>query len=519
MASEAFDEGSEERRPTVQVGDPFREKLLIEACLELMAGDAIVAIQDMGAAGLTCSTCEMASRGGTGIEIDLAKVPLRETGMIPYEVMLSESQERMLLVAKRGREPEVMQVFAKWDLDAVIVGRVTGDGLMRVKEGDRVVAEIPARALAEEGPVYHRRMERPAYLAETERADLAAVPVPEQLDRALLALLASPNIASKLPVWQQYDHLLFCNTVVEPGSDAVVLRVQGTGKGLALAADGNGRYTYLDPYEGGKLAVAEAARNVVCAGAQPLAITNCLNFGNPERPEIMWQFGEAVRGMGDACRAFGTPVTGGNVSLYNETLGTAILPTPIIGMVGLLDDIRQATTQWFKGVGDIVLLLGETRDELGGSEYLKVVHGLETGRPPRLDLARERAVQAACLAAIRAGLVRSAHDCADGGLAVALAECCVTGPGLPLGARLATDSDHRPDAQLFAESASRIVLSVRPNDAARVERIAGEYRVPCRRLGEVGGDALALHGRGFSFSLPVDAVREAWSTGLWRWLG
>ncbi|RPI04810.1 MAG: phosphoribosylformylglycinamidine synthase subunit PurL, partial [Zetaproteobacteria bacterium] len=296
MASETFDEGSEERRPTVQVGDPFREKLLIEACLELMAGDAVVAIQDMGAAGLTCSTCEMASRGGTGIEIDLARVPLRETGMIPYEIMLSESQERMLLVVKQGREQDVMRIFEQWDLDAVIVGRVTGDGLMRVRDGGRVVAEIPARALAEEGPVYRRPMERPAYLAETERADLSHLAVPAKLDETLLTLLASPNIASKLPVWRQYDHMLFCNTVVEPGSDAAVLRVQGTGKGLALAADGNGRYTYLDPYEGGKLAVAEAARNVVCAGARPLAVTNCLNFGNPERPEVMWQFAEAVRG-------------------------------------------------------------------------------------------------------------------------------------------------------------------------------------------------------------------------------
>jgi phosphoribosylformylglycinamidine synthase len=518
MASETFDEGSEERRPTVQVGDPFREKLLIEACLELMAGDAVVAIQDMGAAGLTCSTCEMASRGETGIEIDLAKVPLRETGMIPYEVMLSESQERMLLVVKRGREQEVMRIFAKWDLDAVLIGRVTDDGLMRVRNGDRVVAEIPARALAEEGPVYRRPMQRPAYLEETERADLSRIPVSDKLDQALLTLLASPNIASKLPVWQQYDHMLFCNSVVEPGSDAAVLRVQGTGKGLALAADGNGRYTYLDPYEGGKLAVAEAARNVVCAGARPLAVTNCLNFGNPERPEIMWQFAEAVRGMAEACRAFGTPVTGGNVSLYNETLGTAILPTPIIGMVGLLDDIRHATTQWFKAAGDVVLLLGETRDELGGSEYLKVIHGLETGRPPRLDLGRERAVQAVCLEAIRCGVARSAHDCADGGLAVALAECCMTGPGQPLGADLELPGDLRPDATLFAESASRIVLSVRPRDVARVERIAQEHAVSCRRLGEVGGAVLTLRGSGFSVALPVAAIREAWSTGLSRLL-
>ena len=519
MASETFDEGSEERRPTVQVGDPFREKLLIEACLELMAGDAVVAIQDMGAAGLTCSTCEMASRGGTGIEIDLNKVPLRETGMIPYEVMLSESQERMLIVVKQGREQEVMRIFEKWDLDAVHIGRVTGDGLMRVKQGDRVVAEIPARDLAEEGPVYHRPMERPAYLAETERADLSRLSVPTKLDETLLALLASPNIASKLPVWQQYDHMLFCNTVVEPGSDAAVLRVQGTGKGLALSADGNGRHTYLDPYEGGKLAVAEAARNVVCSGARPLAVTNCLNFGNPERPEIMWQFAEAVRGIGDACRAFGTPVTGGNVSLYNETLGTAILPTPIIGMVGILDDIRHATTQWFKAAGDVVLLLGETRDELGGSEYLQVVYGLETGRCPRLDLDRERGVQTVCLEATRAGLVRSAHDCADGGLAVALAECCMTGPGAPLGARLTIPGDLRPDTLLFGESASRIILSVRPTDVAGVEQIARGQGVPCRRLGEVGGDALALDGTGFAISLPVQTIRETWSTGLSRVLG
>ncbi|MEK7220753.1 MAG: phosphoribosylformylglycinamidine synthase subunit PurL, partial [candidate division NC10 bacterium] len=324
MASETFDEGSEERRPTVQVGDPFKEKLLIEACLELMGTDALVGIQDMGAAGLTCSSCEMASRGGTGIEIDLARVPRRETGMIPYEVMLSESQERMLLVVRCGTERQVMDIFHKWDLDAVIVGRVTGDGLLRVKDGERVVAEIPAVALAEEGPVYHRPVRRPAYLTETEQADLSGLSLPEKLDQVLLDLLGSPNIASKQPVWQQYDHMLFCNTVVEPGSDAAVLRVQGTRKGLALAADGNGRYTYLDPYEGGKLAVAEAARNVVCAGARPLAITNCLNFGSPERPEIMWQFAEAVRGMGDACRALQTPVTGGNVSFYNETLGTAI---------------------------------------------------------------------------------------------------------------------------------------------------------------------------------------------------
>lgn len=519
MASETFDETSEERRPTVQVGDPFREKLLIEACLELMGGDAILGIQDMGAAGLTCSTCEMASRGGTGIEIDLAKVPRRETGMIPYEIMLSESQERMLLVVRRGAEQRVLDVFQKWDLDAVIIGQVTGDGSMRVKDGGRVVAEIPAKALAEQGPVYRRPMQRPAYLDKTGRADLSGLPLPDKLDQVLLDLLASPNIASKQPVWQRYDHMLYCNTVVEPGSDAAVLRVQGTRRGLALTADGNGRYTYLDPYEGGKLAVAEAARNVVCAGARPLAMTNCLNFGNPERPEIMWQFAEAVRGMGDACRVLDTPVTGGNVSFYNETLDQAIFPTPIVGMVGVLDDIGHATTQWFKRDGDVVALLGETREELGGTEYLKVVHNREDGRPPRLDLGRERAVQQACLAAIRAGIVSSAHDCSDGGLAVALAESCVTAPAARLGATLEIPGEMRPDALLFGESASRIVVSVLPEQVERLRAIAREHGVPCAVLGAVGGDHLALRGLRFNLHVSVEALHWAWSTGLSRLLG
>ena len=519
MASETFDETSEERRPTVQVGDPFKEKLLIEACLELMAGDAILGIQDMGAAGLTCSTCEMASRGGTGIEIDLAKVPRRETGMIPYEILLSESQERMLLVVRRGAEQRVLDVFQKWDLDAVIIGQVTGDGIMRVKDGGRVVAEIPAKALAEQGPVYRRPMQRPAYLEKTGRADLSGLPLPHKLDQVLLDLLASPNIASKQPVWQRYDHMLYCNSVVEPGSDAAVLRIQGTRRGLALAADGNGRYTYLDPYEGGKLAVAEAARNVVCAGARPLAMTNCLNFGSPERPEIMWQFAEAVRGMGDACRVLDTPVTGGNVSFYNETLDQAIFPTPIIGMLGVLDDIGHATTQWFKRDGDVVALLGETREELGGTEYLKVVHNREEGRPPRLELGRERAVQQACLAAIRDGIVSSAHDCSDGGLAVALAESCVTCPEHRRGAALDIPGEMRPDALLFGESASRIVVSVPAEQVERLRVVAREHGVPCAVLGAVGGDHLALRGRRFNLHLSVEALHWAWSTGLSRLLG
>jgi phosphoribosylformylglycinamidine synthase len=425
----------------------------------------------------------------------------------------------MLLVVRRGAEQRVMDVFHKWDLDAAIIGRVTDDGLLRVNDGERVVVEIPAGALAEEGPVYHRPLQRPAYLDATQHADLSALPIPEKLDQVLLDLLASPNIASKQPVWQQYDHMLFCNTVVEPGSDAAVLRVPGTRKGLALAADGNGRYTYLDPYEGGKLAVAEAARNVVCAGARPLAITNCLNFGSPERPDIMWQFAEAVRGMGDACRALQTPVTGGNVSFYNETLGTAIFPTPIVGMVGLLEDIRHATTQWFKAEGDLVFVLGETREELGGTEYLKVMHDLTVGRPPRLDLARERAVQQACVEAIQAGIVSSAHDCADGGLAVTLAECCMSGPGPRLGATLELPGDLRPDALLFGESASRILVSVPSAHAERLRAIARGHGVPCVPLGVVGGDHLTLRGRRFNLHLAAESLYQAWSTGLSRYLG
>ncbi len=514
MASETFDETSEERRPTVQVGDPFREKLLIEACLELMETGEVVGIQDMGAAGLTCSSCEMASRGGTGIELDLTRVPRREEGMIPYEVMLSESQERMLVVVRRGAEEAVRAIFAKWDLDAVVVGHVTGDGMLRVLEGEKVVAEIPARALAEGAPAYRRPATRPGWLDVLQKADLSDLPPPADWGAALAALLASPTIACKRDIWRQYDHMLYLNTIVLPGSDAVVLRLKGHPGGLALAADGNGRYCFLDPYVGGMIAVAEAARNVSCAGAEPVALTNCLNFGDPTRPEIMWQFAEVVRGMGDACRALGTPVTGGNVSLYNEMLGRAIFPTPIVGMLGLLEHIRHATTQWFKGAGDLVYLLGETHDELGGSEYLKVVHGREEGRPPQLDLARERAVQAACRAAIRAGCVRSAHDTSEGGLAVALAESCIPVEGEPVGFTGTLPGVLRPEAAFFAESQSRILLSVRPEHAGALEALARDHGVPCTLLGTTGGRTFTLTAGGASLQAEVAVLAEAWRRGL-----
>jgi len=476
MASETFDEKSEERRPTVQVGDPFREKLLIEACLELMQTDTLVGVQDMGAAGLTCSSCEMASRGGTGVEIDIQLVPRREEGMSPYEVMLSESQERMLLVVRQGAEATVREIFAKYDLDAVVVGRVTGDGVMRVREGKRTVASIPAKALVDDAPVYHRPLTRPAWQDDIQRLNVDDIPLPRDYGDVLLQLLASPTIASKAMVWEQYDHMLFLNTVVGPGSDAVVLRLKGTEKGIAVSTDGNGRYTFLDPFTGGMIAVAEAARNVVASGGEPVAITNCLNFGDPTRPEISWQFAEAVRGMAAACRILQTPVTGGNVSFYNETMGKAVFPTPIVGMLGILAHISHATTQTWKETGDVVVLLGETREELGGSEYLKVCHGMVQGRPPTVDLELERRVQGCCLEAIRAGLVRSAHDCSDGGLAVTLAEGCVSNPDKPIGVDVNLADSLRPDALLFGESQSRILLSLREADFAALPSRSGLAR-------------------------------------------
>ncbi|HEX7794382.1 MAG TPA: phosphoribosylformylglycinamidine synthase subunit PurL, partial [Vicinamibacterales bacterium] len=427
MASAEFDEKSSEKRPAVQVGDPFMEKLLLEACLEVMQTDALIGIQDMGAAGLTCSTTEMGSRGGAGVEIDVALVPQRETGMTPYEIMLSESQERMLLVVKRGREAEVEKIFDKWDLHAVHIGDVTADGMLRVKSHGKVVAEIPNRALTDEAPVYHRPLEVPAYLNDVQRLDLDAVAadstMPEATD-ALMALLGAPNIASKKWAYRQYDHMVQTNTVNLPGFGAGVVRIKGTESALAMSVDGNGRYCYLDPKHGAMLAVAEAARNVACAGALPVAATNCLNFGNPERAAIMWQFARAVEGIGEACRALNVPITGGNVSLYNETDGKAIYPTPIIGVVGVLEQADRVVKRRFQNSGDVIVLLGEGRGELGGSQYLETLHDLVRGLPPRLNLDAEKALQRLMVDLASERLIRSAHDCSDGGLAVTLAECC-----------------------------------------------------------------------------------------------
>ncbi len=511
MASETFDETSSERRPTVQVGDPFTEKLLLEACLEAMATGAIVGIQDMGAAGLACSASEMPARAGTGAEIDLDRVPQREPGMTPYEILLSESQERMLLVVQRGREAEIQRIFAKWELDAVPIGRVTPDGILRARMHGEVVAEVPVRALTDDAPVYDRPRARPEWLDAARAFDPRTLPEPADPSAVLLRLLAAPTIASKAAIWRQYDHMVGINTLVWPGSDAAVMRLKGTRKAVAVATDGNGRYSYLDPYRGGAMAVAEAARNVACAGGRPLAMTDCLNFGSPERPEIMWQFAEAVGGIAEACRVLEIPVVGGNVSFYNETLGEAILPTPIVGVVGLLADAEHRTTQWFKEPGDLVVLLGDPAGGLGGSEYLATLYGRLAGPLPPLDLARERAVQAACLAAIEAGCVRSAHDCAEGGLAVALAECCITGPRR-LGAEVDVPGGARLDERLFGEAPSRILLSVAPEERARLEQIVREWAVPVTVLGRVGGDRLTIRVDGAArVTAGVDAMAEAFT--------
>jgi phosphoribosylformylglycinamidine synthase len=516
MASEAFDDTSAERRPTVQVGDPFTEKLLLEACLEAFRTGAVVGIQDMGAAGLACSLSEMPARAGTGADVDLDRVPQREPGMTPYEILLSESQERMLLVVERGREAEVQRVFHKWELDAVPIGRVTGDGFLRARMRGEIVAEVAVKVLTDEAPMYERPETRPGWLDAERAFDPRTLPEPDDPGAVLVRLLAAPTIASKRRIWRQYDHMVGINTLVLPGSDAAVLRIKGTPRAVAVATDGNGRYGYLDPFQGGAMAVAEAARNVVCAGGQPLAVTNCLNFASPERPEIMWQFARTVDGIAAACEALRIPVTGGNVSFYNETLGRPILPTPIIGVVGILEDAERRTTQWFKEEDDVVLLLGEPTGGLGGSEYLQTVHGRLSGPLAPLDLERERAVQGACLAAIEAGWVRSAHDCAEGGLAVALAECCVSGPR-KVGATVSLPEGERATETLFGEAPSRIVITVASDDVERVGRVAREWAAPLHVIGRVGGDRIEIRiGARGEVSLAVDALADAFENGLAR---
>jgi phosphoribosylformylglycinamidine synthase len=522
MASAEFDESSAEKRPAVQVGDPFMEKLLLEACLEVMATDACVGVQDMGAAGLTCATSETGSRGGVGVEIDVAVVPQRETGMSPYEIMLSESQERMLLIVKRGREAEVERIFEKWDLHAVKIGEVTAEPRLRIHERGTLVADVPNRALTDEAPVYHRPFAPPAdraAIAELPRAAIGALPPSGD---ALRRLLTSPTIASKRWIYRQYDYMVRTNTIALAGAGAAVVRVKGTARALAMSVDGNGRFCQLDPRQGARLAVAEAARNVACAGGLPIGATNCLNFGNPERPEIMWQFAEAVAGIGEACRALDVPITGGNVSLYNETEGRAILPTPVIGVVGLIEDASRAVGRAFPEPDLDIVLLGENAGELGGSEYLKTLHGLLRGVPPAIDLARERALQRLLVELIAHGLIRSAHDCAEGGLAVALSECCFdtggVGAEIAIGPAASDGGVDRMAATLFGESASRVIVSA---SAGRLEAVLAAARkagVPAVSAGRTGGSRVRMLVDG-AVAIDVDvAEAEAhWNGALAEW--
>ncbi|MDZ7377988.1 MAG: phosphoribosylformylglycinamidine synthase subunit PurL [candidate division KSB1 bacterium] len=513
LASAEFRGEAEEKRPTVQVGDPFTEKLLLEACLELMEQDAIVAIQDMGAAGLTSSSVEMAARGHTGIVLDLDKVPTRALGMTPYEILLSESQERMLLVARAGCEDKVQQTFAKWDLEAVVIGTVSDDGLFRATFAGQEVVCLPVALLTEQAPVYERPARPPADLEARQQLRLEQVPQPHDWNEVLLRLLDSPNLASKAWIYRQYDSLVRGNTVVGPGSDAAVLRVKGTDKGLVLSVDCNSRYCSQDPYVGAVIAVAEAARNVVCAGGEPIGVTDCLNFGNPEKPEVMWQFVEAIQGIRDACVALRVPVVSGNVSFYNETEGHSIPPTPTIAMVGLIEPVRAFMTQWFKNEGDLIVLLGQTREELGASEYLAVIHGTVAGVPPWIDLMVERRVQEVCLRAIREGLLASAHDVSEGGLAVALAECCISHPEAPVGAVVELPAAMRTDALLFGESQSRIVVSLKRRHWARLRDLAQQVGVPCTVLGEVRGRRLVIDPW---IDLDCATLHEVWATALPR---
>ncbi|MCX8052968.1 MAG: phosphoribosylformylglycinamidine synthase subunit PurL [Armatimonadetes bacterium] len=535
FASVELTEESESRKSNVQVGDPFTEKCLIEATLEALKTGLIVGIQDMGAAGITCSTCETAAKAGTGMRIDVRKVPLRETGMTPYEIMLSESQERMLAIVRKGHEDEVAAVFKKWGLNAVVIGEVTNDGLVSVYDGDDLVAQVPAKSLAEEAPTYELETEEPEYLARVRDYDLSSIPEPSDYNEVLIKLLGAPTVASKEWVYQQYDHMVQTNTVILPGSDAAVLRIRGTKKAIALVTDCNGRYCYLDPYVGAQIAVAEAARNLACTGARPMGVTDCLNFGNPEKPEVFWQFKRAVEGMADACEFFEAPVVSGNVSFYNETPEMAVYPTPVVGMLGLIDDVDKRCTSGFKDEGDVIVLVSgwraneashqtysdkprrsEHREEspcdiesLGGSEYLNTIHGLAVGRPPILDIDREKRVHQAVLRAIDRRLLKSAHDCSDGGLAVAIAEGCILGN---VGASISLLANCAPSAALFSETQSRIVVSLPAAKLGEMMEIIDDLQVEMTVLGKVGGDTLQVSVN----DVPVINVKISEIESIWR---
>jgi phosphoribosylformylglycinamidine synthase len=514
MASAEFSEATEEKRPTVQVGDPFTEKLLLEACLELMAEDVIVGIQDMGAAGLTSSSFEMAGRAGSGIRFDLDKVPMREKGMTPYEILLSESQERMLIVAQKGREDRVKAIFGKWGLDAAEIGVVTDTGRAQILWHGEVVVDMPVGPVSDQAPLYNRPLQEPEDFHARKAAPLPPVPKVDP-GEALLTLVGSPNLCSRRWVYTQYDQSVRTNTVLGPGADAALIRIKGTNKAVAMTTDVNPRYCKLDPFEGGRLAVAEAARNIACVGARPLAITDCLNFGNPERPEVMWEFSQSVDGISEACRALDTPVVSGNVSFYNETNGVGIHPTPMIGMVGLLEDVSCQREPWFLEEGDSIILLGTSKGHLGGSEFLWALHGVEAGTPPPLDLRIEKALLTLLQQLCREGMARSVHDLSDGGLLVAVAECCMA-PRHSLGARLDLDpSGMEREALLFGEDSSRAVVTCAPGFELAIRDEAAALGVRAKVIGKVGGDRLSVLLDGQPcVDLAISELRAAWENGL-----
>ncbi len=518
MASTGLD-NSKESRPAVQIGDPFVEKLLLEACLELIQTGCVIGMQDMGAAGLTCALSEMGERGNGGIQIDLSKVPLRETGMRPEEILISESQERMLIVIEKGREKEAEAVFLKWDLDFAIIGAVTEDGFLTVCDAGVEVAKVPVNALTSKAPVYERPISPPAYQDFIVSLNIETIPQPKSYEDSLLTLLQSPSFASRAWIYQQYDHMVQTNTVLGPGRGAAVLRIKEADVMLAITVDGNSVYTLLNPYYGGACAVAEAARNLVCVGAKPIGMTNCLNFGNPERPETLWALALSIEGMSDACRALAIPVVSGNVSLYNETGGFDIYPTPIVGMVGLIEPPSQPITPMFKAEGDSIILIGETREELGGSAYLKEIYSQERGAPPLLRLDREAQTQKVLLEANRQGLLSSAHDLSEGGLAIALAECCLFSK---MGASIEIKRENtsheatlRPDGTLFGESPSRIVVTANEKQIYKLKELLKETEVPFTLLGKVGGASLFIQiGDTIAINLSLDKMEEAHYTGI-----
>lgn len=518
LASSEFKAG-EEKRPTVQIGDPFTEKCLIEATLEALATGYVGGIKDMGAAGLTCSTSEMAHAGSSGMEVELASVPRREEGMEPWEVMMSESQERMLLCVKKGKEKEILNIFWKWDLNAVVIGTVIDEKKVIIKDNGKIVAEVDTNALAN-APIYEMPYEKPAYLDELNKLDVTKIPEPKNCNKVLLEILSSPSISSKAWVYEQYDHMVQTNTVTLPGNcDAAVIRLKGTTKAIAATTDCNSRYCYLNPYKGAQLAVAEAARNLVCSGAEPAAVTDCLNFGNPEKPDRFWYFKNCTEGIVSACKFLNIPVVSGNVSFYNESPKGAIYPTPTIGMLGVVENIKQVCTQSFKKEKDLIVLLGITKPALGGSEYLKVIHNQVRGDAPNLDLEAEEGVQRAVLEAIKKGLLNSAHDCSEGGLIAALAECCISNEEKMLGAEIKIDrlrnSDIRLDDILFGESPSRIIVSLKKDDLGVLEKIATKYTVPCYVLGKAGGKNLVVKYKERDIiNLAVEKLSSAWREAI-----